>query len=220
MLWGFGDSWGEGCGLAPNETPYTQILADKLNLDCTNLATGGNSLGEITDKFIKHSNNFKPNDIVLITIPPDTRWHVPSSAHSTEIHSLFSQEPKYDSFLRLIKGNIYWFHWHHSIFLNFIYHHARHKKVTLFMQHNYGKVTLIPELEYISEDFIDFKTSMTGWLTGNDMYDYHLDKPNHCGLDCQKVLYNKFFFEGDSHPNQLGHNEIATRLYESVIERL
>lgn len=212
-LWGFGDSWAYGWGLSPKESNYTYLLSEKLNVNYQNAAESGRGLGEILELFIKKSSEFSPDDFVLITVPPDTRWYTPAENGNESLHTLFSWQSKYKSFLKLINCNLYWFYWHHSLFLSSIYNHARRKKVKLVMQHNYGKLSIIPEFEYVKEAFADSEHSMSFWLSVDDEYDYSLTKG--CGPEHAVFQNKKYFIENDSHPNQLGHAIIADKLYDA-----
>lgn len=217
-LWGFSDSWGAGWGLKQHETTYTELFAKNLKLNCCNESQSGFGLGQILYKFVMHSNNFQENDIVLITVPPDTRWYStnePGREHDN-FKTMFSTDPDYEKFLELIKGNVFWFEWHHGLFLSMLCFIARETKVKILLQHNYGMISSVPNLEYHKQYFLDFEHSMTHWLTGNDYYDY---SDAYCGLTTESVKYNNYFINRDNHPNQLGHKKIADRLLTLYKER-
>jgi len=75
-IWAFGDSFTEGYkgdwgneyinwkGYKPKN--YTEILAEKFDMDLINLGKGGSDNYTIFENFCKNINNFKKDDIVII----------------------------------------------------------------------------------------------------------------------------------------------------------
>ena len=217
-LWSFGDSWGAGWGLAEHEHNYSTQLATKLNMNLRNLSGAGSSLGEITHRFMTNSDRISHDDMVLVTVPPDTRWYR-TRGDRDQLQAVFSTQPEYETFLNFINGNIYWFTWHHSLFLSAIYHHAQHIGCKLVFQHNYGELNVIPQLSYVLDGFADAEHSMTHWLTGSDGYHINLEEDHHCGPLYRSFRNSRYFLHKDTHPNHLGHLLIAEKLYTLITKR-
>lgn len=219
-LWNFGDSWAWGFGLNESEKSYARLLCEYNNLDFQDFSTQGKSLGEIVHVFVTASNMFREGDIALITVPPDTRWYVTPENGDEVMHSISSWTDEYKKFLDLINGSIYWFQWHHSMFLAMMVYHAREKNVKLVMQHNYGRLDLIPELSFVRDYFVDPDSSMTYWLQGYDNYVCSLEDPNshHCGPTHHDFSNKNLFFHNDSHPNQQGHYIIAGNIHRHLTQ--
>jgi hypothetical protein len=220
-LWSFGDSWGVGWNLPEHHQNYSEILSEKLNMPLCNFSDPGVSLGEIAHKFVRKSDGISSDDLVLVTVPPDSRWYK-ASEHPVEVlKPIYSTDHDYQKFVELIHANTYWFTWHHSLFLSMIYYHAQRLGCHLVMQHNYGSLDLVPELEFVKESFADQNHSMTYWLIGSDVYQLEItdDGSEHCAPAFQNFSESEYFLHEDNHPNQLGHQVIADKLYNLITQR-
>lgn len=217
-LWGFGDSWGIGWGIDPAGC-YTQLVGNQLELPVKNLSIEGASMGHILYTFLDASVKFKPSDLVLVTLPPDTRGYRIYPGHAL---SIFSTEPggeispEYVSMLEHIDYSAAWFEWHHSIFQNTIISQCQEKQVTLLMQHNYGELRIIDPLRQTCkpEYYVDQNASMAEWLGGLPWDGYTLTT---CGPNTN-VMTTDLFLDNDTHPNEQGHKIIAHRILERFNE--
>lgn len=201
----FGDSWGYGSELAfhKNEKPFARLLSKHFKCGLTNHAWPNRSLGLITRDIAEHVGKIHPDDLVLVVIPPDSRWY-------TEWETLdYAKDPFF-----LDKSND-WFEYHHQLFIFSICEMLEKIKCRYLLMHNYGKFPLDSEKYYFSNFHRDkflSKDSLTDLLTEK--------KLNLSPIEAETQMMKHFkgkYFEGCKfHPNQLGHQRIADLIVEKL----
>ncbi len=206
MLHVFGDSWGYGAELKPNEKPFGYYLSLMLNTDFSNSAKQGSSLGHILHTIFKNINQIKNDDYVVVTIPPDVRWYEIDDNYMAK--SINLEDRKYQELIE--HYNIPWFVYHHNLFIYNIITTITQKTNKLILAHSYGKLITID----LFKDLIDTRyflssSSLTKLLTDEEWennYNLEIDGP-------QGDVFKGKYFEGNiNHPNLLGHKEIARLL--------
>lgn len=213
-LWGFGDSWGAGYGIDPAMC-YTQLIGDGMGIRVNNQSQAGAALGHIVHDFLNCTQNFQPGDLVLVTLPPDTRGYRIYPGHAG---TLFSGTPEYEQMMQHVDYSLTWFEWHHSLFQSTIINQCQEKQVTLLMQHNYGELRIIEPLQQTCNPdyYVDQTTSMSEWLGGMPWDGYTTEN---CGPSAE-TMCSDLFLDNDTHPNEQGHAIIAKRITERYYEIL
>jgi hypothetical protein len=225
MLYCFGDSWGKGHELDLSyEVPFINVLAQKSNVEFTNISEGGCSLGKITHSIFQ--NTFKKEDFVVIIVPPDTRWYyenesggmtslfVTSSGHLRSMNDLEMRE--YNHWLHTMIHKKTWFQYHISLFIFSIQQYLETTSTNYMFIHNYGQVTPFGVFDTIinKHRFLDFNRSLTSLLTGveeEDLFKLTQNNPYH-------NIFSGEYFEGkESHPNQKGHIRISDMIYNTEV---
>jgi len=205
----FGDSWGAGSGLKKNESNFTDYLGDALECTTYNYSESGSSLGQITYDFICQQTQFSSDDLVVVIIPPDTRWYTQRDKFIKSMHNSYSSK-EYKEF---VKGKTdYWFIYHHSLFMHTIHATCMAKNVKVILAHNYGNLIILPEFKDLIPNsvFLDREKSLTALLGSADWEDnYTLTRSGP-----PDPFDGPYFIEGDTHPNELGHKKIADWLLE------
>jgi len=210
-IWCFGDSWGYGSelNLVRGEMPFAGILAKKFNCDLENLSKSGMSLGLITRTISMSLTDILPDDLVLVVIPPDSRWY-------TEWRTLSYSSSK-DFFSDKTDQ---WFQYHHQLFVFAICEMLDKTKCNYLLMHNYGNFPLLESPycfpAYHQDRFLD-KQSLTAILT-NTVNDSMM--PIEVEISHKTKPYSIFFgpyFQGcQCHPNQLGHQFIADKIQSKL----
>jgi hypothetical protein len=156
----FGDSWGYGwAGQKPNCEPnprftetYSKILAEKLGYsEFINHSMCGFSMGIILEHFYLRSASLNEGDLVIVTIPPDSRFYLPYSEEEgvpdmmkpgrMKVVSATSGGGARDDWLKMIEycnADPYWFEFHIGIGIQAISDACDAKGVKCILQHNYG----------------------------------------------------------------------------------
>jgi hypothetical protein len=207
QIWVFGDSWGFGSELkfAQGEVPFANLLARIYDCQLSNWAIENQSLGLITRSVAQHAESFEKDDLVLIVIPPDSRWY-------TEWQTI--QYSKQEFFL---DKSPEWFQYHHQLFIFAICEILEKKQCQYLLMHNYGDFPL-KDYNYIfskyhQDKFLSTK-SLTELLTNSPKN--KLD-PIQVEIQQGNRIYTGPYFEGCRyHPNQAGHQMIAN----IIVERL
>lgn len=245
-LWSFGDSW--AYGWAGQDIPaftdnYINLLGEKLGCaEVENLARPGLGLGIITEVFMSNSPRIEKNDIVIITLPPDSRWYspkqeilpdYPSNMATISISGAGPTSEKYAKFLDLIDYDLYWFEYHNSLFVTAIADACERIGCECLMQHNYGMLNLLP---WTNDRFIlDKNHSMWEWL-GLPALDTFQRIEQEDGLALGDIILSETLTElekeqimllvenailkdqetggWDLHPNLNSHKQIAEKIYE------
>jgi hypothetical protein len=209
LIWCFGDSWGYGSELnfSAGEIPFAKIVANKLGTELRNLSVENLSLGLITREIALASDSFSKDDLVLVVIPPDSRWY-------TEWKTLGYN---YDKIFFADKSDE-WFEYHHQLFIFAICEMIDKKNCDYLLMHNYGKFPLDGSkycfTNYHQDRFLDTK-SLTELLT-----DSHASRisPIQVEINQSKAIFNGPYFEGCQwHPNELGHQYIADKITERLL---
>lgn len=207
----YGDSWGYGSMLKDGEIPFGQIIANKLNVRHSNQATPGNSLGFINFKIFEMNHLITENDIVLIVVPPDTRWY---GMHEDGKFKTISTQIQDDEWYQVL-GNkpLLWFQKHHNYFVFAIQELLKRKKCRFMFMCNYGELSPLREYKaLIDKETMLSEKSLSELLTGSIVYKLSklFDGPS----------INEFsgkYFEGTlTHPNQLGHYRIAELINDKM----
>jgi len=202
----FGDSWAAGWGLKKTEKNFTDFLGEALNCRTMNYGESSSSLGQITHEFTCRHKDITSQDLVIVIIPPDTRWY---TQRGHLIQSMFDYKTK--EYKQFIKGKTdYWFIYHHSLFILTIYSICHYNKIPVIMAHNYGDLVLMPELQYLipKNIFLNPRKSLTKLLKSKDWENNYSLQYN----GSSKPLMGDYFIENDDHPNELGHKRISELL--------
>lgn len=208
MLYVFGDSWGYGAELKPGEKPFAHALSIHLKHDYTNLSREGTSLGDITAQVLSNVNKMTDEDYVVVIVPPDTRWYKVTDTFHVQTITLHNKEYRN----LIMHYNIPWFIYHHNLFMYTIISAVTSKTKKLILAHNYGNLVIIDMFKnLINMNYFLSQHSLTRILSGTDWdnnYRLDIDGP-------QSDSFKGIYFNGNiSHPNLLGHKEIARLLYE------
>jgi len=211
----FGDSWAYGAELQNpqfTEHPFVHWVANEINLPYVNYGEQGASLGIILYKIVKQITNIKKQDIVLVVIPPDTRWYDENEREG--FHSLMNWR-RDDYFKSLNNKTVEWFKYHHAIFVYTIQKILDDIGCYYIMAHNYGQIDEIKKFN-LRVDYSKFLSEID--LT-NLLSEVPHDWQSYADRYVDGPLYNHEFsgkyFEGCvNHPNELGHKRIAELFLE------
>lgn len=195
-----GDSWGVGAELnfSKGEKPFAKLLADEFSYDLNNSSQNNLSLGLITRLLAQKAPEICKDDVVLVVIPPDSRWYTEWKTINYEKSSNFF----YD------KTNA-WFQYHHQMFIFTICEILNKIGCRYVLMHNYGEFPLNDIGYYFSNYHADKflgKESLTQTLTNADS---DILTPIEVETN-QNNIFKGVYFEGNAyHPNQRGHIKIA-----------
>jgi len=209
----FGDSWTAGWGLKKHEKNFTEHLSKYFRCTSQNFGISGSSLGHILHTFSKEIFIAKKTDLIVVIVPPDTRWY--TEAGDNQVRSLMSNESAYKNFVK--DKTTYWFKYHHCLFIHSMYSICMQKNLNAIFAHNYGNLDLVKPFNKLVPNnvFLDKKQSLTKLLEGQDYDNYSLehDGPPESGG-------NDNFIPGDTHPSEQGHRIIAKMLLKKYNEDL
>lgn len=234
-LWNYGDSWAAGAGVEKQDT-YAYRIAEMLGLEFQDVSRNGRSLMEIESLIYKNLSEKTSDDIILITVPPDTRWITPKSpgmeTTNFDFRTLLDTRKEdtllYEGFLKSINHSVKWFIYQHCRAITAIIHACKLHNIKLYLQHNCGNIESHPffDQDLIRKYFLDYDNSMWNWLgfeqTGvNEIsgetlpkefqnYDHGLRQGPYA------VKPNQYALPDDNHPNSLGHTLIAEKIYEFI----
>ena len=204
----FGDSWAAGWGLKESENNFTDCLGKELNCETENYGQSGSSLGQVTHEFVCQNEKISSEDLVIVIVPPDTRWY---TQRGNLIQSMFDHKSK--EYKQFLKGKTdYWFIYHNSLFMHTIYNICKVKNIPVILAHNYGELVFMSEFKKLipKDIFLDTRKSLTKLLGESEWRgNYRLDINGP-----PKPFIGKHFIENDTHPNELGHQKIAELLLE------
>ena len=209
----FGDSWAAGHGLGIGEKNFTDNLSSHLKCQNKNFGQRGASLGHILHDFTKQINHIKEGDLIIVIIPPDVRWYTESSGRN--FSTIFIRDKNYKNFIK--DKSKYWFKYHHSLFIYTIYNICKSINCQFIFAHNYGSLDIIYPFSNLIPDniFLNKSKSLTELLGGVDYNNYNLNYDGPPGS-----IKGDNFIEGDTHPNEKGHEIIADLLLEKYNEKL
>ncbi len=212
-VWCFGDSNGAGVGLALGEQPFAGWVARALGLQCRNLAEPGASLGLITQRLIQQHRHIRARDLVLITVPPDSRWY---DENSQGFHTVSAHDR--DRYLRFLEHKtLRWFQYHHGVFLYTQQSLMRDLGVTWIWLETYGQMRdsnryglpLDWRACLADQDCMSLLSGRPGaWQS----YPWHLPRGRQFDLDGPQGDYepaSEYFLGTDGHPNEAGHRRLA-----------
>ena len=205
-LYCFGDSWGYGSELdfSQGERPFADLVSEKLGYSLKNYSQSNMSLGLITRQISQIAKNINKGDLVLVVIPPDSRWYTEWQTLDYKKNDFFND-----------KSNE-WFEYHHQLFIFAICEILNKTDCYYLLMHNYGKFPLGNDDYFFSnlyqEKFLG-KESLTGILT-----DYHdTDSPIEIETRQGSFIFYGPYFEGCyRHPNQKGHEKIAELIEQKI----
>lgn len=186
-----------------NEKPYVYTVAKQLGCESMIRANVGKSLGVITSTLLKDISNGVDNfdgtkyilddkTLLLIMVPPDTRWYTQdgSDEQFTELR-IGDEEHKHF----LVGKGRYWFQYHQSMFISTIHQALKHRDIPYLTMNNLGKF-----------DCIDGLSPLVDW-------DRHLFRDSDLTDRLQRG--HDFCFDNE-HPNQSGHDKIAQWCLERI----
>lgn len=210
IVWTFGDSWGAGWGLDPAERTLGKVVADNFLAEFKNRSESGSSLGQIVFDFQRALKYIDKDDMVVIIVPPDIRWYTEmKDKNGIFFKSLYLGMKEYNKFI----GNksIFWFQYHHSLFLYTLYKLCKDKGCKFLFAHNYGQLSILDSFGNNIPDsvWLNRQKSLTELLGAKDWKQnynkdlFHDGPPN---------IEGKYFIPGDTHPNAEGHEKIGELL--------
>ena len=224
MIYCFGDSWAAGAELTKGQHPFVHWAAAALDTDYINFGKNRNSLGIIVHNIVQQLNQITAEDLVIVVVPPDTRWYDENPGQG--FYSLSLQSRPLDQradFLKFLNyKTLEWFKYHHALFIYVIQKMLNDCGCTYIMMHNYGQIADIKKYA-LQVDYNKFLSEhdLTTLLTQQ-----HYTWPNYSELQslAQNVgstdgppsdIFTGKYFEGcEYHPNELGHREIARLLVQ------
>ena len=212
MIYCFGDSWGAGAELKRGEKPFVKLF----NKPYKNYSFQGNSYPMIVSQIFDNIHKINNEDIVLIVIPPDTRWMEQDGKGRWK--AKFKPHMLKDSGYKewVINKDDYWFRYHASLFTYTIQSALDSIGCVYLFMHNYGgEFTIDDRFKSLinTDNFLDIKKSLTTMLEANDEFVvWKGDGPT--------SSFNSKYFEGNvNHPNQLGHYRIKELIEDALIKR-
>jgi hypothetical protein len=216
----FGDSFAAGAKLKKDEYPFVHWVANELNLLYENYGKEGSSLGIILHTVIAQLANINKNDIVLVIIPPDSRWYDEDETRGFYSLSIYMIEDYYHKFLN--NKTLEWFEYHHALFIYTIQKLLNDIGCYYIMAHNYGRIggrhynLPIDYTRFLNEEDITnlLSTKKHVW----DNYPRNILPKEHQFMhDGPSNLFDKnsiYFLGTDGHPNEHGHKKLAEMFLE------
>lgn len=214
----FGDSWAAGAELSDGENPFGYWMSQLLNIPYTNYGQEGSSLGLILHTLIEQRAKINKTDLIVVIIPPDTRWYDENQEQG--FYSLQNYQ-KEDYFKFLNNKTLEWFRYHHALFIYTMQKILTDIGCRFVMAHNYGQINQYQKynlgIDY--NQFLDTR-SLTELLSdcAVDWKSY----PDHLPLDHRydedgpgPNIFSGIYFSGcQTHPNESGHKLIARLLID------
>jgi len=220
----FGDSFGAGAELKKGEYPFVKWFSSELGLLFINYSVEGASLGIILHKLIVNHLKITKDDIVLVIIPPDSRWYDENEKDGFYSLSNYMKEDYYIKFLN--KKTLEWFEYHHSLFIYTIQKILDDIGCYYCMAHNYGRIggkhynLNIDYSKFLSEtDLINLLASKPiEW----DNYPHNIEPKEHRFMyDGPPAIHDHdspYLYGTLGHPNELGHKYIAKLFLEKYYQ--
>lgn len=211
----FGDSFGYGSELKYGQYPFVKWFAEKLNLPYVNYSLPGASLGFILYNLTVKHTKINKDDIVLVIVPPDSRWYDQNKDEGFYSLSNYMIEDYYHKFLN--KKTLEWFEYHHSLFIYTIQKILDDIGCYYIMAHNYGRIggrhykLNIDYNKFLSDtDIVNLLASApVEW----NNYPHDAEPPEHQFMhDGMPELRDEqsIYLKGtDGHPNEEGHKFLA-----------
>ena len=190
-----------------NEKPYVYTVAKELGCESMIRANVGKSLGVITSTLLKDISNGVDNfdgskyilddkTLLLIMVPPDTRWythHEKDEENFTELRLATEEHMNW-----IGDRGRYWFEYHQSMFISTIHQTLRHHGIPYLTMNNFGKFGLF--------ECINSLIPLIDW-------DKHMYRDSDLTSKLQK---GQDFALDNEHPNQSGHDKIAQWCLEKI----
>ena len=226
MIYCFGDSWAAGAELKPGQQPFVHWVAQQLNQPYTNFGKRGSSLGLIVHSIAQQLPKIKSGDLVLVVVPPDTRWYDQNPEQGFYSISVDQQH----DFLKFINyKTLEWFKYHHALFMYLIQKMLTDCGCAYIMMHNYGQIFgtekynfCLDHTKFLNQH--DLTTLLTkqhdSWIWPDD-HDVLVNGIDFNHTDGPPVeAFSGPYFEGcESHPNEQGHQEIARLILQKYHEQ-
>jgi hypothetical protein len=219
MIHCFGDSWAAGAELKKGQHPFVHWVAEQVGTDYNNFGKNGSSLGIIVHTITQKLTEIKPTDLVLVVVPPDTRWYDENLGRG--FFSLSMDQP--GDFLKFINyKTLEWFKYHHALFIYLIQKMLTDCGCTYIMMHNYGQISDTKKYNlnvdydrFLSEHDLTTLLTETPYTWTN----YPDQSPKAAQFDSTAgpptdIFTGKYFAGCQCHPNELGHREIARLLIQ------
>lgn len=212
----FGDSWGAGAELQRGQYPFVHWFAKELTQPYFNLSKEGSSLGIILHTIVEHASKINETDIVLVVVPPDTRWYDENAEQGFYSVQNWQRD---DYFKFLNNKTLEWFTYHHAVFVYTIQKLLNDIGCYYIMTHNYGQIADYKKYN-LPIDYLKFlsEQSLTDILSERTVewrsYPTQVDNESRYDQDGPPSdVFSGIYFQGcDQHPNELGHKYIANLL--------
>jgi len=218
----FGDSWAAGAELNRDEYPFVHWFAEKFDLPYENYGKEGSSLAEILFKIVT-APDISADDIVLVTIPPDARSYDEENEQiitTTIYEGNSSYEAGRDLKPEFLHRSIFWFEYHHLLFINCIQKALDEIGCDYILMHTYG---ILPSDEkynlhtnrkkFLSDQSLSWILSELETECNNYPKGTYLSNVKLNPTAPPDILFKGKYFEGNfNHPNELGHKKIAELL--------
>jgi hypothetical protein len=216
----FGDSWAAGAELAHRQHPFVYWVAHEFGVQYVNYGKEGSSLGLILHAMVSNIVNLSKDDIVIVVIPPDTRWYDQNDQQG--FYSIQNWQ-RDDYFKFLNNKTLDWFIYHHALFVYTIQKLLNDIGCQYVMMHNYGQILDYKQYS-LPIDFSKFLSaqSLTDLLSGHIIewrgYPDHLPAEHRYDQDGPPPeVFSGVYFQGcKQHPNELGHKKIAEIILRKI----
>ena len=197
---------------------WPKVLADKLNVECVNLAESGNSMQRMLWQFLDYRNNITDADLVIFSqTKPDRNMFFKDKPRAFQISSILNSEEGLIGVtdngnaavvvdLETDKAILKWFTddsivWDELITLMYI----------AYLK-NFYNIRIVPTVDYLEYNFKEYNKSLFSETFG-------LLKQDNLLLGQYSMDYYKQQ-EGDNllwgHPSKRVHNIYAEHLYEEL----
>lgn len=216
----FGDSWAAGAELRINQKPFVYWMAQELGITYKNYGANGSSLGLILHTVISKISQITKDDIVVVVIPPDTRWY----DQNEEIGFYSVSNWQRDDYLRFLNNKtLEWFVYHHALFIYSIQKLLDDVGCQYILAHNFGQIDHYKKYN-LSIDYSKFLSteSLTELLSEKrsqwQSYPVHLPPEHRYDHDGppDTEFVGMYFAGCVHHPNELGHKKIS----EMILKKL
>lgn len=205
----FGDSWGYGSELDfLTSQPFAYHVAQRMgHSNVLNFSVPGSSAGMILHTLTQQIQSLDSNDVVLVIVPPDTRWY--DQDLQGNFISIGVHDCEYKNFVG--NKNFSWFEYHHGLFAYTMQKLLQDKQIKYSMALNYGKFDYLANSAFgIDTEKFAAKMDLTSALLELP-YGYawsNKDFPNEDGPS-EHFFKGKYFDGCRWHPNGIGHQFIA-----------
>lgn len=211
----FGDSWGYGWeNEIPSETNFVKYFAELHDLDYENHCQCGNSLPVIFYRMLNFVESIQEDDLILVTIPPDIRWY----RYINREYETLSLDKQADTKLFYKTHDDLFFKDNHLLYIIAIQKILENKKYMMMI--NFGLLdkehrgyTAIDysRIMYNGDQSLTQKLSMAKQPIF-DSYNPTRDGPRN------ENFFGPYFEGNETHPNELGHRQIAELITEFFID--
>jgi hypothetical protein len=220
----FGDSWAAGAELRREEHPFVHWFAKHLNLPYHNYGKEGSSLAEILFTLLT-TKNISSDDIVIVVTPPDARSYDEENEKIVTA-TIYEDNCSYTQRKNLKPEfqhrSIFWFEYHHLLFINCIQKTLDEIGCDYIMMHSYGNLPCdekynlhINRKKFLSDRSLTMILSDVDSEWNNYPDEMYLSNTPSDPTKPPDELFAGKYFEGKvNHPNELGHKKIAELLHD------